>query len=321
MFKKLNIKTLAGLFIGLLIFVIAVNLYQKSKGDRTFTSEIITADTASISTVIIGAQERSKDVKLVKASDGWKVESDGKSYTADANMINGMLKTIADLKPERIAATDKEKWKQFEVDDSLGFHVWLKVKDKEVADLVIGKFSFQQQTRKMTSFVRLADEKIVYAVDGFLRMTFQRTPDNYKNKTVINSMKSNWTKLKISCPGDSSFVLEKQKEKWMISGMPTDSVAVDTYFNSIASVDCADFVTESEINKSNPIVYSLVIEGNNMQQIEVKAMPSNQPEMMIITSTQNKDSYFGGPRSNVFNKIFINRNKLLSKTKPVLNGM
>jgi len=314
MFRKVKFKTLIIVFIVLLVIVVIVEIVDYRKGDRTFRSDLVNIDTSKVSSVFLYPKaENYNEIKIFRSHGGWKIENMGKTFNADENVVYNMLDELIRLKPERVAAADKSKWEDFEVTDSTGVRIKVVEKNSIVADIIIGKFSYQQpqnpyQQRqgKMTSYVRLVNETKVYAVDGFLNMIFNRDVNTFRNKNLIESNKNNWTKLTFSYPADSSFVLIRQNDKWMSSGLLADSAQTDSYLYSIARLNSSDFVDETNSIILINELFSLMIEGNNLPApIEIKAFSADTLNKYIITSSENSGSNFSGAKRDLFNKIFV----------------
>ena len=306
MFRKINYKILVTVFVVLLALVVLVELLDSKKGNRTFKSDLVEVLADEVSSIELYPRvENGTKIRLFKENDEWRVESEGKSFKADQASAGRMISELNSIKPKSVVATSKDRWENFEVSDSLGTRVKLLNGSKVVADLVIGKFSFSQP-RNMTSYVRLADEKEVYGVDGMLGMSFNRNVNSFRDRTVIKSNKTDWTKLTFSYPADSSFVLEKIGEKWMIGDMETDSAAVVQYFNSIANLNDGSFTEEKPVISPT---HQLTIEGNNgMQKVEIKGYYTNA-ETFVYESNQNPEAYFNS-KSNA-EKVFVSVMKLI----------
>jgi hypothetical protein len=117
-----------------------------------------------------------------------------------------MINTLASLRATRVAANEKSQWKQYEVTDSAASRVQLFAGKKMVVDLYLGKLSYQQpkntnpyyyyqQQGKMTSYIRPAKDKKVYAVDGLLALSFNRQASDFRDRTVIRGNKDTWNRL------------------------------------------------------------------------------------------------------------------------------
>lgn len=307
MFRKINSKLLISVFVVLLAFVVIVELMDSRKGNRTFKSDLVDVIADDVTSIELYPKAVSGSlIRLFKENDKWKVESDGKTYNADGPGALRMINELNDMKPKSVAATGKDRWKQFEVTDSLGTRVKLMSGNKVLADLVIGKFSFSQPNNT-TSYVRLSEDKEVYGVNGMLAMSFNRHLNTFRDRTIIKSDKNNWTKLSFSYPADSSFVLEKRENKWMIGDMQADSAKVAQYFTRIANLTDGNF---ADGKPSVSPTHHLSIEGKNMMQnVEITGYYEG-PDNFVLESNQNPDTWINS--KTTANKVFVSIMDLLN---------
>jgi hypothetical protein len=257
----------------------------------------------------------------VKNKGVWNVKFNGTTHSGNQSLISSLPGQINKLKPLRLAATKKENWKNFQVTDSLATKVILENNGKVLAGLYIGKFSYimpknrmpqqnpymRQPQGKMNTYVRTLDDDNVYAVEGFLGMSFNRSADDFRDKNIVSVNKNDLTKLTFSYPADSSFVLSKKDSKWFVNDQPADSASVAQYLNKITHLHGRTF-TENAVASFN---HSVIIEGNNMETVNVRAFISGNGA--VITSSQNKDAVFTDDDKNIVKKLFIGKNKLLKK--------
>lgn len=304
----------------LLVLLLAVKLKDRKQGDRSFKEYVIQVDTAKVDFIRIHMKPDGDLLELKKEGVTWMMDVDGKKVQADRGTAYDILAQVAKLKPKQVVATSKSKWKQYEVGDSLGSRVELLSGKKNLADFVIGKFSYSQpqQTQNpymqqgqnviMTSYVRNYKENNVYAVDGYLSMLFNRQKQSFRDDAVLVDDPANWTKLVYTYP-DSSFTLLKQNEKWMVDGMLADSAAVVKYFSQIRMLSDPSFDDESVINDNQKATYSVRIEGNNLKSIEIQGIENNLGEI-IYTSSQNKGNRFKSDK--IKTALFVGRDRFLS---------
>ena len=323
MFNKINSKWLIGIFAVLLTLSVLVVLLNHSKStaskNRTFKSEIVDFDTANVTRITIIPKTGGEPIDLLKSTDVWKVRINNKEYNADPSAIKGMLTSLIMLRATRIAANSKDQWAKYEVTDSAATHVMINEGKKVVADIYLGKFSYQQpknanpymqQQGTMTSYVRIAGDKHVYATDGMIAMSFNRQPNDFRNRTLILSNKEKWNRLAFTAP-NNSFDLTKQGNNWMIDGLAADSASVASYLSSLSRLSSSAFVKESVRTSENPL-YTLSIEGENMiRPIIIQAFPADTVNMYAITSSLNSGSYFSGSKNDLFNKTFKSKEYFL----------
>lgn len=322
MFRKLNIKTL----VIILVVLVAIYFITDMIGDRerSFRSTLVEVDTARVTDVIINLPGDDKQIQLMRTGSGqWEVSTGTETYTADKNVVKKILNQYVEMKPERVAATSPGKWTQYEVNDTTGINVVLKDDGKELANVYIGKFSYsqqpqtqvqnpyqQQQRGKMTSFVRLADEDKVFAVDGFLKMEYQKDINAYRNKSLVSVNKSDISRVVFNYPG-KQFTLSKEEEKWMLDGQAADSAKTVRYLGKIARLNSSNFVDPST-PKAEDAVQTVRIEGNNFSPVQIKAYPTTDTTMKyVVTSSYNPDAEFDGSKANLHEKVFVDQNELL----------
>ncbi|MBN2520057.1 MAG: DUF4340 domain-containing protein [Bacteroidales bacterium] len=313
MFKKLNTKILLIIFVIFLGAVIVVKLIEPRK-ERTFKSELVSFKEDEITSIsLISKGDKDNKLYLFKEGEDWKAEQAGKVYNADAAKISNMVSQLLNLKPERVAATKRAKWADFEVVDSSSVRVIVKKGSKVLTDLHIGKFTYQNPTSpyqrqgKMTSYVRVDKENETYAVEGFLRMTFNSSANSFRDNKICAANAEDLTRLTFIYPSDSSFTLEKNNNTWLVNGLPADSVKVAGFLNQLIRTSSSDFIDDQPgiIQPS----HTLRIEGNNMvAPVEINAIPADSSNMYFITSSINRGTYFSGAKNDLFFRIFKGEN-------------
>jgi len=332
MYKKKTIRKLAVFFVVLLALVVTVLLVDQKKGKRTFRTDLFEADTADVTAIIIRTKaDRDNPVILERKKSGWQLKSGDRLFNAEPVMVQEILRALNDLKATRVAATDKAKWKEFEVDDSSATKIMVKKDKKLVSTLYLGKFSYQipknanpydyyNQQPKISTYVKVGDDKQVYVAEGFLSMIFNRSINDYRNRAIIRSNSNDWTRLTFSYPADSSFGLVKEKGFWSVDGMPVDSVKAAEYLTFIASASSEKFVDDQKPLSAKPD-FSLRIEGDNrVKPIVISAFAADSTHGYLIQSSENEGTYFSGKQSGLFDRIFVSRERFFNTGKQTPAG-
>ena len=330
MYKKKTIRKLAVFFVILLALVVVVMLIDQKKGKRTFRTDLFEADTADVTAIIIRTKaDRDNPITLEKKKSGWQLKSGDRQFNAEPVMVQEMLRTLNDLKATRVAAADEAKWKEFEVDDSSATKIMVKKDKKLVSTLYLGKFSYQMpknanpydyynQQPKISTYVKVGDEKQVYVAEGFLSMIFNRDINDYRNQSIIRSNSNDWTRLTFSYPADSSFIMVKEKGCWAVDGMPVDSVKAAEYLKSVASASSEKFVDDQKPLSGKPD-FSLKIEGaDRVSPIVISAFATDSTHGYLIQSSENEGSYFSGKQSGLVFRIFVSRDRFFNSGKQTL---
>ncbi|MFB6317109.1 DUF4340 domain-containing protein [Saccharicrinis sp. FJH54] len=317
MFSKFNLKQLLGIFVILLIIVVAVEVFDsKDKTNSSFNSNIVAVDQDNIGSFVLYTKNKPEvPVTFTKNDDRWNFESEGITYNVAPDAINAILNQISTVKAERIVANSKDKWNEYKVSDSLATRIIINdTNGKELADLYIGKFSYsqpknqgqnqyRQQQGTMTSFVRSGNNREIYAVDGYLSMLFDRDIKFMRDPVVIKGNMNEWNKITVTAPMDSSFTLEKQGNLWLMNGQEADSASVATYLNSLQHLNSRNFYDNAVVTQPT---YSMTIEGDGLTHpIEIKGYTADSKH--IISSSENKNTYFESGTDKLFHKLFQSR--------------
>lgn len=200
MFNKLSNPLLFIIFALLGGIVAYMFLVDDKKPKRSYKADLVTIDTSAVTSIsLFGEKSGGEEIKLARSDDGWTVTpTGGVAQEADKNKIKSLLGSLLEIKPKRVTSRSKEKWAEYEVDGPKASRVIVQAGSKTVADLYVGKFSFQQrqpppgqqqdprmqmqqqqQQPILTSYVRVADDDAIYAVEGILNVNFNRAPADF----------------------------------------------------------------------------------------------------------------------------------------------
>jgi hypothetical protein len=313
MFNKVKTKQLSAVFLVLLAAVLITAVGGNTKKTRSFLSELTEIDTSSVTALTIYPAGKDVPVVLQRQGGNWVVADGETSHNADNRQAEEMLNTLAELTSTRLAAKDKDRWENYEVTDSLATRVEVKAGKKTAADLYIGKFSYSQppqqamspyggrQQGTMTSYVRLAGEREVYAVEGFLRMMFSRDAEALRDRTVLQVARNEVARISMQLPGEP-FTLNKSENNWMIDGLMADSAAMAGYLSGITRLTSSAFLDDAALVNGTP-THTLVLEnasGARLAQVNAWFRDSTD---IALTSSVNPGTIFNGTQNDLFEKV------------------
>jgi hypothetical protein len=166
-----------------------------------------------------------------------------------------------------------------------------------------------QARGEMTTYVRLADEKEIYAVDGFLKMNFNRDASSYRDKTLVNVNGNDIQRVLFNYPG-KQMTLSRTGNGWDLNGMPADSVETSKYINGLSSLSSSNFLADEY--SGSQAQFRVSIEGNNFAPVELAAYPVSDTNInFVVNSSHNPTAYFNGKKSELYEKVFVDETKLL----------
>lgn len=311
MFKKFNTKTLLIILV-ILGGIAAFSKYRSKKTENTFHEEFVKIDTSAVTQILIYPKaEKGKEITITKVATGWELQNDKIKTVADSNSVRGLLANFVDVKSLSLGASDKSGWGDLQVTDTSGTRIKILTKD-QTYDMVIGKFGYNPASRNGITYIRHSNEEPVYVIEGFLSMSINQGFNAWRNRSFIKGSKDNWTALTFTYPADSSFMITKQNNAWLINGEPGDSAKTMQYLDALANMQSSDFV--DQYTPSSTPVFTLSIAGNNQTApITVKAFAADSTQRFILHSTLNPDAYFSEAQSNLVNRIFVGRESLMKQ--------
>ncbi len=302
----MNNKKLLLVFLGLLGIFLVSQFGFKQK-TRSFKTELIQIDTATISSIRLYPKGNNQEEIILKKEGATWIATKGNITTkANRGAITSLLKNLALIQTKRVAAKNSEKWKDYEVEEGSGNRVKVYAGSKLLEDFIVGRFHFNQQTRQGISYVRLASENEVYAVEGFLSMTMGQGFDSYRNRQILTIKPTDITQISINSQGIVQ-TYSKLGNTWSSDGTPIDSTQMATYLNGIQYLTGSDFIDDFNVSQATSQRYkTLSLEGNNIgEPILVTAYrDTTRTPPYIIHSSINSDGYFSSDENGVYEKLF-----------------
>jgi len=298
-----SLKKYAIIFVVLSLIVLFMFVFNAGKNERTFKNNLVDIDTSSVSAILLYPKSlHHKELKLYKSRSDWKIDlKSGKTVSVPKEKMKNLFTQILSIKPIRLAARESSKWHEYEV-DTTGTRVQVFEGDDATLDIVIGKFSYQQQLRSMKSFVRLEDDKDVYEVNGFLSMTFNQGENAYRNAKLISGNTNNYVRLAFDYPADSSFQMIKVNNKWTSNDKQLDSAKVESYLRQLMRISNNNFIDNPSQDLLNKPVMKLRIDTDDNKIIILQIYGDSKEQ--IISSSMNTESYFDAKKNKFAEKIF-----------------
>lgn len=299
---KINNKTLGIAFAALLIIYFLSKLLGGNK-ERSFDPQILSIDTAQVTKLVVDPANEDAPFTLERTGSGWGLTKDGKTYGATATSVNSLMGNLIDVKAERVVSKNPERHRDYSVDDTTGTRIEVLGGSKKLADVVVGRFNFNQATRSGISYIRLKDAPAVYSVDGFLSMSLSQGPDNYRNKQITSLNSEDITRITLDA-SNAQKSYQLAGTTWQDeSGNLIDSAKMVTYLNNIKSVMGVTFADDQAAQGTK--VSTLRIEGNNMAgPLEVNVYTAQDTsQQFVVHSSANAEGYFYSDSAGVYKRL------------------
>ncbi len=318
-----NNKTLIIILVVLLGFFALLQINNKKK-ESTLRRDLVDIDTAKVTAVYLYPQaDKGKELLFRRTDKGWTISNEGKEAPVEPSTMRRLLGAIKEIRPQQLVAVGKEKWSEYHVDDSLATRVRVMEGKKEKVSLYIGKFTVERPSgnnpyayggRNVSgkSYVRAEGDDAVYAVEGFLPMTFNQGFDAWRNSQFVEINRSRINRITFTYPADSGYVLHNDSTgwHWRLENVKPDSVAMNKYLSTISYRRYNRFA--DDFKPSGEALFTITIEGKDMQPVVLKAY-SDERYHLVLHSSQNPETYFADKDSTIFHTFFLPRSHFEAK--------
>ncbi len=300
-------RTLILIFAVLLLLYLASQLFKGNK-QRSFDPVFLQVDTASVTSLEISPKEGDTPFRLEKEGGNWKLKVNELNTSAKKQMVNSLLGSIVKIEAQRITAKDPAKWSEYEVTEEGSNRLQAFAGNKKVADIVVGRFSMNPQTRSGTSYLRPADQNNVYAVDGFLSMSLAPKANSFRNGELLNLSTEEVQAFTLKDESQNPlYSIEKSLNgNWVeLNGVPLDSSKTVQFMNNIKLTSGTEFFDEA-LPGGSP-VRSLEVKKADGETVVLNAFnaptnASNKP--FVITSSSNPEAKILSDSTGIFGRVF-----------------
>ncbi|RMF29241.1 MAG: DUF4340 domain-containing protein, partial [Bacteroidetes bacterium] len=271
---------------------------------RSFRTELIRIDTSRVSSVTVTPKGQ-EEFTLVRESEGWLATRGDLTVKALPSAVNDLLRQLALVETQRIAAKKPEKWSEFEVGEGQGTRLVVKSNGKVLEDFIIGRFAFNQQTRSATSYVRLSGEDEVYAVEGFLGLSLGQGFDSYRNKLVLKFQREDLKEIALS--GDENARMSRTDGNWQLDdGTPVDSLALTRYLTPLQTLSGSEFADSFNPDTAPPPLKTLQLVTQTGDTLRVDAYrDTTLAKPFVVHSSLNPEGWFLSDSTGLFKRLFL----------------
>lgn len=309
MFSKLSNRTLIILMAILGAIVIWTFFSESNKSESNFREQFVTVDTAAVQEIYIYPKAvPGEEIRIFKSGEHWRVTNGKEESPVETQTVSSLFSSFANLRTKSLAATSAGQWENFLVGDTSANRIKF-VTPKETADIMVGKFAFNNETRSASSYVRLRNENEVYLVDGFLSITINQPFDAWRNRLLIRKGDQQWTKITFSYPGDSSYAILRESTAWLLRG--DTAYTAENFVNEIAFLNGTHFAVKPSL-PATPL-YRISIDGMNMTPITVDFYEAGNQEKYFVKSSLNPETLFSDKDGALASKLLRPWSYFISK--------
>ncbi len=267
---------------------------------RSFRTVLVEVDTSAVDKIIIHPKKSNSSFDLVRSESGWTVSDGGKTYPATSQSVMAIMTIVNSLPPQQLVSRSKEKWTEYEVDEN-GTRVELFSGAQQLDDFYVGRFNFDQMKRSATSYLRKASEDDIYAVDGFLSMTFDQDINGFRNKKLAQGLtKDNLNNIQFNGP-ETQISFNQTNGLWERSdGITVDSSKMANYLT--AMLNKVGGTPAAGISQMGGTPVESLTFNNGAVSFSIYANPNKEGEF-LINSNKVEDLIFESNETGLYKTL------------------
>jgi len=304
----MNNKTLA-IVLGVLVAVFAISQFTASNKSRSFDPNVLTVDEGSVDALEVTIAGGSTSL-LSKKEGQWYVSNGSQEFLADEFAVTSVLGELESVKAKKVVARSEEKAVGFETNEAAATRIVAKRGNEVLADVNIGRFSFDQQSRQPISYIKKSNEEETYLVQSFLAMSMKKDFNSLRDKSFLALNKADIQVLQISTP-ISDMSISPNGNNWETTdGIALDSSGVQKFLDGLADLKGTTF---SEGADSRMADYTMTISLKDGTQSTITASKFEE-DNYILYSSAHPQNVFESNQTGLFKKVFTDLEHLLLVT-------
>lgn len=300
----MKFRTLLGLFIIVATIYGLMRLFP-SKQKRSFSADLIAVDTANVTSILLLSSGNGREISLIREPTGWIASNSQINILANREMIHAILSVITSIKTQQIVATRQDQWKLYNIDSQKATRVRVFEENQLLEDFTISQLNGN-------SYVRLANEEEVYAVNETLATHFAQDFNAFRNGTLLkmqNGMEVTEIEYQFV---DTTFYFTKTTNGWLQDTIPLNTEKVENYLTALRNISGETFADDfDEVQGSKDLYQILTLKGKTITEPFVITCyrDTNRTLPFIIQSNQNKEAFFASDSNGIYKQIFSNIKK------------
>ena len=308
----MNNKTL-GIILGILVLIFAISQFTGTNKSRSFDPNVLELDDSAVNNIEVSLPGENPS-SLTKKGDEWYVSNGQEEYLADQTAVSSLLSEMKSVTAKKVVARSEEKAANFDTHEEGATSIILKAGNNTIADVNVGRFSFDQQSRQPISYIKKEGEEETYLVQSFMAMSAKKDFNSLRDKSFVSIDKDQIQSIQFTSPSMSHNVSLVNGD-WVTSeGVSVDSTAMSAYLSGLSTILGSTF---SMAPLNQPYDYMLSYTLTDGSQVGIDASEAGD-DLFIVKSSSHTQNVFESNSNGIFKKTFGDLEEMLSAADDLL---
>jgi len=300
--KKKNGNFEIIVIVTIIVLALTYLLFKKTDRIHYKVPELKVLKTKDIEKVVI--TKSNGRVVLKKVGSDWLIGDEG--YKTDSGKVNMLIKTVSELKLTTLVSKTENYYK-YELDNKNKINVKVFGNGKIIREFDVGKVA---STRDHTN-VKLLDNKNVYHMRGSVKIVFNKSMDDFRDKKIFTVDRDQINKIAFHMNGKelllNKTIIHAEKDKksgkskdtsskveteWTLNNKKVNNSKINSILSNVTSIECDKYDYEnSDIFADKPL-FTLKLYGNNENFIKVYNLKNKDDDSYPVVTSQSKYKFF-----------------------------
>ncbi len=308
--KKNNI--LIAVLLGLVLLFVTTNYFKKNSS-ASFKANLVALDSSQVDKIYIHSplKQHTEPIIISREANRWKVAQGNSKADANQRAVKNVLRQLQQLKVERLVAKTKDKWKAYELTDSLAQKVEVYEKGSgKRTKLYFGKTNFQQPENAQYgpgamngfTYFRMNDNAETYVVKSERSTAFNKAFNAWRNPEFIKLDKEVITQLEFENADSGNFTVVKKDSVWTLGETPVDAAKLKQYLNVLRQQNSTQFA--DDFTPKDEADYTLTVHGDSAANLHIKAYKETENKF-FLNSSQHPNVFVSSDSTGLFKRLFV----------------
>jgi len=275
-------------------------------GVARFPMPLIAVDTAVLTTISI--EKEDEQLTFRREDAGWIVSNGRLHLRALADPMHRLLEVFSLIQTHGLFDKEAVADGRHGTDPPEGLRVRLYAGEQALESFTLGRFHFDPQQRRYTSYLRLAGQQEIHIVDGERTLPLRTRFEAYRHRELLRlPHAARITRLEYH-RSDTTFRFERLPTGWRMNGaIPIDSSEAETFLRRLRQVKGGVFADDfDELMAQSRLLYTLSIHGEDLPapiELHCYSDSSRQPPF-VLRSSMHPEVFFASDSSGLYHELF-----------------
>jgi hypothetical protein len=280
------------LILAVLIVTLSLYVYFRQQDRTHYELPVLAEVPAAEITKIEITKGHDTILALVREDGGWVISPQG--HPADAGKVTVMLESLRNLTLSALISESKS-YERYGLgnDEKVSVKAW--TEEGLQRDLDVGKEAPSLQH----TFVRIGGDERVFHAQGNLKMRFDQTPEDLRDKGVLAFDPADVLTVELHDSKRSLRLTRKQdpnekgaaRSSWESPEGPVDEAGVTGLLTALSNLKCRAFIYDQAKEDFEDPVYTVTLEGLEKHSLMLFAKGEKNPEDRPALSSQNESPF------------------------------